>query len=137
MAGVEKILSQDPFRAPTREPKRSPKPLFHFTSREAGDELKEDRETFETQYQATADALRSGRMLPSAASLFPAGCYPPALPFTGSAAPPRPLPPPTRPLRTAKREVVKRGPIPVIRPPVRIWGIEPQEIEPQARGQPL
>ena len=35
VAGVKKILSQDPFRAPTRVTKRSPRPLFHFMSREA------------------------------------------------------------------------------------------------------
>ena len=132
VAGVEKILRQDPFRAPTRAPKRSPRPLFHFKSREARDELWEELKAFLTRYVVASDVLRSPRQRPSVASLFPVGCYPPALAFTGSVAPPRPVPPPTRQLEVAKTKVVTRGPIPVVRPPARLWGVEPL-----ARGHPM
>lgn len=131
VAGVAKILSQNPFAPPTRTPKRSPKPLFHVSSREARDELCDELKEFLTQYLAASDALRSGKRVPPEASLFPTGCYPPALPFTGSPAPPRPPAPPTRWLRVKKREVVERGPIPMVELPVRIWLTEPQ-----ARGHP-
>jgi hypothetical protein len=96
VAGVEKILSQNPYQPPTQRPKKSPKPLF------------------------TAEA-----------NLFPTGCYPPALAFTGSPAPRRPPAPPTRPLRLEEKKVIERGPIPVVALPVRIWLVEPR-----ARGHP-
>jgi hypothetical protein len=39
VAGVEKILSQNPYQPSKRRPKKSPKPLFHVKSCEARDEL--------------------------------------------------------------------------------------------------
>ena len=131
VAGEQKILIQNPFKAPTQETDNSPKPLFHAKSPEAWKELMEDRRDFLVRYLAASDALRSGTSLPAEASLFPAGCYPPALPFTGNAAPPRPLPPPTRPLTFEGKKVVGRGVVPVVEVAVRVWAAEPQ-----ARGHP-
>jgi hypothetical protein len=131
VAGVEKILSQNPYHPPTRRPKKSPKPLFHVRSREARDELCDELKDFLAQYLEASDALRSGRRVPAEASLFPVGCYPPALAFTGSPAPRRPPAPPTRRLRFEERKVVQRGPIPVVALPVRVWLVEPR-----ARGHP-
>ncbi len=132
VAGRERILIQNPFEAPTRKTKRSPKPLFHVGSKETWNGLWNDCSAFLTRYWDASEVLRSGvgRRLATAAG-FPEGCYPPALPFLGS--PPRPLPPSpsTRRITVLETGAVERGPIPVIEPPVRIWGIEPQ-----ARGQP-
>ena len=131
MAGVDKILSQNPFVPPTKTPKRSPKPLFHVKSREARDELRDELKDFLTHYIEASDALRSGRRVPPEASLFPAGCYPPALAFTGSPAPRRPPAPPTRWLLLEQKEIVERGEIPVVELPMRVWLVEPR-----ARGRP-
>jgi hypothetical protein len=46
VAGVEKILGQNPYQPPTRRPKKSPKPLFHVKSREARDELCDELKDF-------------------------------------------------------------------------------------------
>ena len=73
VAGVDKILSQNPFVPPTKTPKKSPKPLFHVKSREAKDELRDELKDFLTQYLEASDALRSGRRVPPEASLFPPG----------------------------------------------------------------
>ncbi len=43
-AGIEKILSQNPYEPPTRRTKRSTKPLFHVASKEARDDLRRERE---------------------------------------------------------------------------------------------
>ncbi|MCP3957040.1 MAG: hypothetical protein GY719_04225 [bacterium] len=58
VAGVEKILSQDPFEPPTRVTKRSPKPLFHVASKEERDDLVSGFLAFQTQYQIASEALR-------------------------------------------------------------------------------
>ncbi len=132
VAGREKILSQNPFAAPTRRTKRSAKPLFHVASREKRDDLRQEISAFLTQFWDGSEALRSslGRYLAAAAG-FPDGCYPPALPFRGSPPPRLPPSPPTRRITVLDAGVVERGPIPVVEPPVRIWAVEPQ-----ARGHP-
>ncbi len=88
---------------------------------------------FLVRYREGTEALRSAPP-PNlrAADWFPEGCYPPALPFTGSPAPRRPRRPPTRRLTLGESGiVVARGEIPVIELPVRVGPVEPQ-----ARGQP-
>lgn len=137
VAGRETILSQNPFEPPTRKTKHSAKPIFHVGSKEKRDDLRKERSGFMTQFYEASEALRSDNQVAEAFE-FPVGCYPPALPFLGSPAPRLPPPPPTRRITVLESGAVERGPIPVVEPPVRIWGIlavEP-EVQPQARGQP-
>ena len=117
MAGVEKILSQNPYEPPTRQPKRSPKPLFHVASREAREQLWEEFAAYLTQYREASEALRWQKKI-AARSWFPAGCYPPALPFIGDRPPPRPPSPPTRRIEVSASGGVERGEIPVVEIPV-------------------
>ncbi len=126
VAGIEKILSQDPFEAPTRVTKRSAKPLFHFASKEERDDLFVGFLSFQAQYQIASEALRSGNL--KAAGWFPEGCYPPALRFTGPVPPKRPPSPPTRKITKLDSGDVERGEIPVVEIPARV--------EARARGQP-
>ncbi len=122
----------NPFEAPTRRTKRSPKPLFHVASKEARDDLRAGLSAFLTRFWDASETLRSGVGHKLAAAVgFPEGCYPPALPFFGSPPPPLPPSPPTRRIIVLDSGVVERGPIPVIELPVRILAIEPQ-----ARGHP-
>ena len=126
VAGVEKILSQDPLEPPTRVTERSPKPLFHFASKEERDDLLAGFLAFQSQYQIASEALRQGNL--KAAGWFPEGCYPPALPFLGP-PPPKRLPwPPTRRITKLDSGDVERGQIPVVEIPL--------VVEPRARGQP-
>ncbi len=126
MAGVEKILSQNPLEPPTRLTKRSPKPLFHVATKEARNSLKDDFAEFLGQYRVAAEVLRAGNL--KAAGWFPDGCYPPALPFIGPPPPRRPPSPPTRPIATLDSGGVERGAIPVVEIPTML--------EARARGQP-
>ena len=128
-AGVEKILSQNPFEPPTRRPKRSPRPMFHVKGREATKALWHELRAFLARYLEASEELRSGP-LPSAAKRFPEGCYPPALPFVGEPAPPCPPAPPTRRIEELESGIVLRGEIPVVEPPVALFG------DPRPRGQP-
>ncbi len=126
VAGVEKILSQNPLEPPTRVTKRSPKPLFHFASKEERDDLVAGFLAFQAQYQTASEALRGGNL--KAAAWFPDGCYPPALPFVGP-PPPKRLPwPPTRRITKLDSGDVERGVIPVIEVPA--------PVEARTRGQP-
>ena len=131
VAGRRKILMQNPYEPPTKTTKHSPKPRFHYKTAEAGAGLWSEFREFVNVYLIASEMLRSGRRLPKAASFFPQGCYPPALPFIGSPAPRRPPPPPTRGLEYEGKNLVSRGPILVVEPPVRIWGLPPQ-----VRGDP-
>ena len=138
VAGVEKILSQNPYEPPTRKPKHSPKPLFHVASKETWKELWEEFAAHLTQYRMASEALRRDRNM-EAAGWFPPGCYPPALPFVGDPAPPRPPSPPTRRITVLKSGGVERGEIPVVEVPVvpRRYSLRAQEPEePRARGEP-
>ena len=126
VAGVEKILSQDPFEPPTRVTKRSPKPLFHVASKEERDDLVGGFLAFQTQYQIASEALRRGHL--KAAVWFPEGCYPAALPFVGPPPPKKPPWPPTRRITKLGSGAVERGEIPVVE-------IAPV-VDSRARGQP-
>ncbi len=126
VAGVEKILSQDPFEPPTTATKRSPKPLFHVESKAERDDLMGGFLTFQAQFQIASEALRHGNL--KAAAWFPEGCYPAALPFVGPPPPKRPPWPPTRRITKLDSGAVERGEIPVVE-------IAPA-VESRARGQP-
>ena len=126
VAGVEKIVGQDPYKAPTRRTKHGVRPRFHVSDREKRNALMEERRFYELRFWTAVNSLRgaAGR---AAAAEFPYGCYPPALPFTGNPAPPRPPVPPTRRLVFEGLQVMGRGEIPTIMVPVALL----------ARGQPF
>ncbi len=126
VAGVERILNQNPLEPPTRVTKRSPKPLFHVASKEARDDLIGGFLGFQAQYQIASMSLRDGNL--EAAGWFPEGCYPPALSFIGPPAPKLPPWPPTRQIQELDSGAIERGEIPLV---------EIQApIDPKARGQP-
>jgi len=89
VAGIESVLSQNPFEPPTRQAKSSSRPRFHVASRQARDELWKEYAEFGAQYRMASEALRLRRN-PAAIDWFPEGCFPPAQPFVGEPAPPRP-----------------------------------------------
>ncbi len=137
VAGVEKILSLDPYEPPTRRPKNSPKPTrFHVASREARDELWKEAAAFAAQYRIASEALRVHRN-PKAIDWFPPRSYPPAFPFIGPPPTRRPPSTPTRRLRIEGSRVVERGEIPVVEIPAPVWGSRGQAGElVRVRGQP-
>ena len=118
VAGVDKILSQNPYEAPTRSVKRSARPVFHVRSREVKEALWDELKAFIEKYQFASDELRAGRM--EAIDWFPEGCYRPQLPFLGMPPPQRPPAPPTRPIEIEETEkkvkrVDARGEVPVVK----------------------
>jgi len=127
VAGVETILSQNPYEPPTRRPKRSARPVFHFQSREAREGLWGELEAFLEEYRFAADALASGKM--EAIDWFPEGSYRPQLPFLGTPSPPRPPSPPTRPTEIEESDEVKRvvgrGAIPIVEVGGKTWSGSP------------
>ncbi len=136
VAGIERILSLDPYEPPTRQPKRSPRPRFHVASRQARDELRREQAEFAAQYRIASEALRVHRNL-EAIGWFPAGSYPPALPFVGDPPPPRPPSPPTRRIVVDQSGRVDRGEIPVVELAPAIWvDLDQSRVQPSARGQP-
>jgi hypothetical protein len=72
------VLKQHPHQRPGR-PKKSYAPLVHAASRKVRRELYEGYRAFVAAYREAADRLRAG----DRAVIFPAGCFPPALPFVG------------------------------------------------------
>jgi len=74
--GVEAIRRQHPHTRPNRT-KKSPAPLFHTTSKKAYLELRETYSRFVVAFRDAAEKLRAGDRLVA----FPAGSFPPALPF--------------------------------------------------------
>ncbi len=126
VAGVEKILSQNPFEPPTRRTKRSPRPLFHFASKNAREDLMNGFAEFMALYRVASEAWLAGNL--KAAGWFPEGCYRPAPPFTGPPPPRRPPAPPTRSITVLESGALERGKIPAIEIPVMV--------EARARGQP-
>src|SRR3982751_460510 len=77
--GVEAILAQDPQARPTSLA-RSPAPLVHAATKAARKMFYEIYAEFVSAFRAAAEALRQGRRdVP-----FPAGSFPPALPFVPS-----------------------------------------------------
>ena len=74
--GVKAILAQNPF-APPEQPKKSPSPLFHAVKREVRKALWEAYAWFVAAFREAAERLRVGDL----AAKFPAGSFPPPLPF--------------------------------------------------------
>jgi hypothetical protein len=136
VAGIEKILRQDPYEPPTLRTKRSPRPLFHAKSREARADFKAELDAFLSRYWSASETLRSDPLL-GAAHDFPFGCYPPALAFVGEPPPPRPPAPPTRLLVVEGTEIIERGEIPVVEVPVldALWAGSARG-SPRSGGQP-
>ncbi|HEY3570031.1 MAG TPA: transposase [Thermoanaerobaculia bacterium] len=77
--GVKVILAQDPQARPTSIA-RSPAPLVHAATKAARKMFYEIYAEFVSAFQAAAEALRQGRREVA----FPAGSFPPALPFVSS-----------------------------------------------------
>ncbi len=126
VAGVEKILSQNPFEPPTLRTKRSPRPLVHAASKLARDAFLDDFAAFLAQYREASAAWRGGNL--KAIGWFPEGCFPPAPAFLGPPPSRRPPPPPTRRITILDSGAVERGDIPLVEIPLRV--------EARARGQP-
>jgi len=74
--GASKVRGQHPFDRPAR-PKKSPAPLFHAASKLMREELWAAYSWFVSQFRQASEKLRSGDRL----ARFPAGSFPPALPF--------------------------------------------------------
>ena len=75
-SGVAAVLSQDPLQRP-RKTKKSPAPAFHAASHAVRRELWDAYSLFVAAYRAAAEKLRAGVR----DVVFPAGSFPPALPF--------------------------------------------------------
>jgi REP element-mobilizing transposase RayT len=78
--GVAAILAQDPTHRP-RKLKKSPAPFVHAATKAVRLALWEAYATFVAAYRDAAEKLRTGGPDPPQ---FPAGCFPPALPFVGA-----------------------------------------------------
>jgi hypothetical protein len=76
--GRAAILKQHPHERPNR-PKKSYAPLFHAASRKVRRDLYEGYRAFVAAFREGAPLLRTGNL----AAVFPAGSFPPALPFVG------------------------------------------------------
>jgi hypothetical protein len=76
--GVAAILAQRPHARPER-PKKSPAPLVHAATKAARLFFREAYAWFVAAYREAADKLRKG----DRGARFPAGSFPPALPFIG------------------------------------------------------
>ncbi len=125
VAGVEKILNQNPYEQPTRKAKRSTRPLFHAEEPQVRKSLREELRAFLARYWSATERLadRRSSLIRDLLQDFPPGCYPPALPFLGDPPPMRPPLPPSRRLEIVGSDVIGRGDIPVVEVP-------------RARGQP-
>jgi hypothetical protein len=77
--GADAILSQDPIKRPDHV-KTTPAPLFHAASRRVRRELRDAYYAFVAAYREAAEKLRAGIR----DVIFPAGSFPPALPFVES-----------------------------------------------------
>ena len=76
--GAAKILAQHPWTRPERV-KKSPAPLLHAASKAVRQIFYEGFALLVAAYRTAADKLKRGDPNPG----FPAGCFPPALPFVG------------------------------------------------------
>ncbi len=76
--GVAAIRGQHPHDRPKR-PKRSPAPLFHTVSSKVRYELWAAYAWFVAAFREASEKLRAG----DRNAAFPAGSFPPALPFVG------------------------------------------------------
>ena len=77
--GVKAILVQDPTSRP-KKLKKSPSPFVHAATKAMRRELWVAYAWFVAAYRDAAEKLRAGDRDPP----FPAGCFPPALPFVGA-----------------------------------------------------
>ena len=64
---------------PSQRPKKSPAPFCHAASKAVRQLFYEGFSLFVAAYRTASEKLRGGDPAPC----FPAGCFPPALPFTG------------------------------------------------------
>lgn len=78
--GVSAILGQHPHDRPVRS-KKSPAPLFHAATQAMHRELYAAYAWFVASYREAAEKLREGKR----GAVFPAGSFPPALPFVSVA----------------------------------------------------
>jgi hypothetical protein len=76
--GVAAVLAQNPLHRPARI-KKSPAPFVHAATKVMRQLLWEGYALFVAAYRSAADRLKAGDPAPS----FPAGCFPPAMPFVG------------------------------------------------------
>jgi putative transposase len=76
--GVAAVLAQDPLHRPKRL-KKSPAPFVHAATKAMRQLLWEGYALFLAAYRSAAERLKAG----DPASPFPAGCFPPAMPFVG------------------------------------------------------
>jgi len=76
--GRAAVLRQDPLERP-KHLKKSAAPLFHAATRRVRDDLRAAYFAFFAAFREAAEKLRAG-ILPV---VFPAGSFPPALPFVG------------------------------------------------------
>ncbi|HEX4498478.1 MAG TPA: transposase [Thermoanaerobaculia bacterium] len=76
--GAAAILAQDPVSR-LKRPKKSPAPLYHAASKAVRQLFYEGFALFVAAYRTASEKLRGGDPAPC----FPAGCFPPALPFVG------------------------------------------------------
>jgi hypothetical protein len=74
--GVAGVLAESPLNGPSKQ-KRSPAPAFHAASRAARQELHDAYAEFMMGYREASARLRAG----DRTATFPAGSFPPALPF--------------------------------------------------------
>ncbi len=138
--GRERILAQNPYKPPTRKTKNTPQPRFHGKDPDVRKDFMDGLRAFLAQYAEASEAYRGGNL--EALGWFPPDCFPPALPFLGAPALPRPPSPPTRRITVLESGQVERGEVPVVTIEVRTWPSEPQAIgtvwddPPRARGQP-
>lgn len=77
-AGAAAILGRHPHERP-KNPKRSPAPQFHALCAKVRRELWEAYSLFVAAFRQAAEKLRAG----DRNAAFPAGSFPPALPFVG------------------------------------------------------
>jgi hypothetical protein len=132
VAGVERVLLQNPYERPTRKPKNSSKKLFHVQDKDLEKALREELSEHLAQRQEATERLLGAAGETGASLGFPVGCYPPSLPFVGDLLPPCPPPPPTRKITNLGGGRVARGPIPVVIIPVRAERVNRLRLEGRA-----
>jgi hypothetical protein len=76
--GRAAILKQHPHERPNR-PKKSYAPLIHAASQKVRRDLYDGYRAFVAAFWEAAEKLKAGNL----AVIFPAGSFPPALPFVG------------------------------------------------------
>lgn len=74
--GVSRVLTQSPLQRPNQTTK-SPAPRFHCVSKDARRRLTAAYREFLEAYRRAAERLKAG----DRGAIFPAGCFPPRLPF--------------------------------------------------------